>query len=1290
MPGTLNIPPLPAFDKSLPPSPMAAHNHERRSSSSDVSRVIHDVQEEADEFDEQRSQPTPNQGAARERQDTVVTPTQASFGGAPLTPTQTAAASHDLPSRKKSASDLRAEAGNRLRSMMRSSSHVSLSEGDGGENRGGEGMGMGRLASKRSLSKLSARMGSSNNLHAGFPSSSSTTRLTVPTSESAVNAGTQWASDRNGGGDGNTIAQLYAVFGLPKDPSVWTLAEEDCVAGVHHAESAVGRFWRPEVLGCSICPSPAEVLSKKGAGAEMALEKESGASKWAGRDSGGKKPNNPKFIEMSDGRGGVEKAETARVLSKALKLSFTREIEIIVEQGNYPPSATSHTFSFSVPTISSSSDSGGGVSFDGRKAAGAVGVSVGKANAASGVGEGFGLESRAKAPGTAGGDLDDGPSLATFYGVVLTVWSAADDKRAKMIRKELTRAAKQRGGANAGSTPKSVKRSGSAGTQGANSWLDGEASHADEEDDRITSPTFNNLPANSTFFMPYAICIVSRYPLYNLLGDWNKMAWHKYSRNIEMHNQLMSTILRHPAPRLGEQFSVGSPDKDLSFHCTFPGAMEWGTGLIGSDLTMWPLFKTLSLDNILTICEVALANNGRVLFQSRHPALLGMAVETIKHLVELCGWRGVANQNCHARDVKIYLEDPGSWIIAINTELRSIIKPSKEVCLVDLDINFVNCVRPPLRSISSKQAREKKRRRLMQAIFVSNVECSPPREFIEAYPGGRFRPLSNMVTTDANSAYEQLGTPVWWNQVTVIQTFDRVLREGTKSTFLKKVLMARNSKVNNISESELAAILALRKRASTFVDARDGLENKIGRLNKRLAFLMSESEMWRAQFSKIQLLVDRLTKEANDLRSKVDKERRESKRLSSSLAQKDMEHVQLHLQLKETESAREEAQAELLKMQRAMESLETEREAMMDEIRAVISGAGGVEDVNLSLSRLDLPPSSYNPLARSDSPTGSQASMTPSQAADYILKSRAIAEARISEGRPGRAMSRGNSRTGHSSNGHVRSMSQDRGERSRKAPTSTGQSTASHMNHFPDDQMNYEIQQRTSLVTSQISKIQAQLESTLTQLEGRRSGTYERENERRRGRRGSNTSLNSRYEYRTPSSLGHGGGNGMGAESSLGHGSDDGRSEAIDYEHVESVRGGEANRGTARRRKDRGASQGETNGTAPASSSPRTAVPAATGTATSPTSASNGTSASLPTLAPKSQARQRNPTNPWKEAADASSKKAQLSSDGPPSPVTPVYNNEIMLANGNSSPDVEPASVRKGEAAVSPVTSSAE
>lgn len=1101
---------------------------------------------------------------------------------------------------------------------------------------------------------------------------------------------TRVGGSTGGGGDGNTIAQLYAVFGLPKDPSVWTLAEEDCVAGVHHVEGAVGRFWRPEVLGCSICPSPSEVLARSTddngvSSAESQTMNKSGDSKWDGRAADGKKSQNPKFIEMSDGRGGIEKAETARVLSKALKLSFTREIEIISGQGNYPPVATSHTFSFSVPTITAS-----GELLD--KATGAVGVSVGKASAASGVGEGFGLEQSRL------GDADDTP--ATFYGVVLTVWSAADERRSKTIKKELSRAAKQR--VSAGSAGKSANKRSAAG-----GWIDIEGGAGGDENEAEADPSassYSFLPANNTFFMPYAICIVSRYPLYDLLGDWNKMAWHKYSRNIEMHNQLMSTILRHPAPRLGEKFRVASPDKDVTFQCTFPGALEWGTGLIGTDTTMWPLFKSLSLDNVLTLCEIALAPQGRILFLSRHPAMLGVAVETIKYLVEMRGWRGVANQNCHARDVRIYLEDPGSWIIAINTELRSIIKPAKEVCVVDLDINFVNCPRPPVGAPSTKAVRERRRRKLFTALAISNVDYSPPREFVEAYPGGRLRPLSQITTRDRDSAYEQLARPVWWDQVGVISAFDKVLHEGSKPSMLKKFLktraatLARGSSGNDgaagaATPAEMSAILALRRRASTFVDARDGLENKIGRLNKRLAFLMSESEMWRAQFAKIQQLVDRLTREANDLRSKLDKERRESRRLSSTLAQRDIQHVEMQIQLKETETAREEAMNELLKMQQAMDSLEQERESMMDEIRAVLTGTGGVEDVNATMSRLDLaqffPATNhqFNPLSRSSSPSGSQASHTPSQAAEHILRSRALAEARISEGRPSR--SRATSRAAaESSQGHGQRFEGQGGA------NGTSETASSVQHHFPDDQMNYEIQHRTSVVTNQISRIQQQLESTLTQLEGRRSGTYDRDlkeaRDERRRRRISNASASSlRHEYGA-SSVGHGG-----ADSSLDHNStagagyDDDRRSEMDYTPVESVKDSRpSSRPQQRRQLSSGSATLNVNGNGngnnnnqnnntsgngngyglrKSTSQSNLASVSASSSASflkrqgSSGSLNSAAAAAAPPLTAKSTARPRNVSNPWKEpvkslaTASSSSQQALVS----PSSVTSARSNDV-------------------------------
>jgi hypothetical protein len=57
---------------------------------------------------------------------------------------------------------------------------------------------------------------------------------------------------------------------------------------------------------------------------------------------------------------------------------------------------------------------------------------------------------------------------------------------------------------------------------------------------------------------------------------------------------------------------------------------------------------------------------------------------TVKYIVELRGWNGVALPAVHSRDAKIYIEDPGPYIIGLATEARYSIKPPAEVCIVDL------------------------------------------------------------------------------------------------------------------------------------------------------------------------------------------------------------------------------------------------------------------------------------------------------------------------------------------------------------------------------------------------------------------------------------------------------------------------------------------------------------------------------------------------------------------------------------------------------------------------------
>jgi EEF1A N-terminal glycine/lysine methyltransferase len=83
-----------------------------------------------------------------------------------------------------------------------------------------------------------------------------------------------------------------------------------------------------------------------------------------------------------------------------------------------------------------------------------------------------------------------------------------------------------------------------------------------------------------------------------------------------------------------------------------------------------------------------------------------------------------------------------------------------------------------------------------------------------------------------------------------------------------------------LSVAEQTVQFSIRQRATAFVDARDDLETKIGRLSRRLNFLVTESDLWRDKFITFEHYAEKLSTEANQLRTKINKEQKESKRLS--------------------------------------------------------------------------------------------------------------------------------------------------------------------------------------------------------------------------------------------------------------------------------------------------------------------------------------------------------------------------------------------------------------------------
>ena len=92
------------------------------------------------------------------------------------------------------------------------------------------------------------------------------------------------------------------------------------------------------------------------------------------------------------------------------------------------------------------------------------------------------------------------------------------------------------------------------------------------------------------------------------MRDYLTLSWARFSKDVQSHTLQISKILAHPAPRAGDIIKLdASPksdgDSNLEVIARFPGGLDFGRGLVDINFTMWPLFKCLNIDNILTICE---------------------------------------------------------------------------------------------------------------------------------------------------------------------------------------------------------------------------------------------------------------------------------------------------------------------------------------------------------------------------------------------------------------------------------------------------------------------------------------------------------------------------------------------------------------------------------------------------------------------------------------------------------------------------------------------------------------
>ncbi|CRG86596.1 Myosin-11 [Talaromyces islandicus] len=479
-------------------------------------------------------------------------------------------------------------------------------------------------------------------------------------------------------------------------------------------------------------------------------------------------------------------------------------------------------------------------------------------------------------------------SSHTLYGIALKVWSRADEKRADTIR-ELR---------------------------------------------KKTEPDYYDNP-DETYWIPYCLSFLSRYPLYDLLGDYLRGMWIHWNKATNLfHAEEVSRILSFPAPRLNDLVRIDMKDYALCYQ--FPSSP---TGF--QNFSMWPLFSCLSIPNIVGVIEAAVSPTRRIILSSHHPAILTVAAETIRFCVRVYEWSGLYVPIVHARHAKELVEEPGPYILGVSVECRSLFTAPSDALVVDLDRNFVLTSSPP--NVLTPKQRTKFVNRLTQALSGDVAPSGVPSHLRSAYGGGKLVPAGQIIVMKGE--VESVQDPSWWNQDGVMSVMDHVCEKLGRNTGVKAIFGGSVKKplMTKVSMRHLNEIVRERNQYSRdameawqdFINLKGRLDTELSKVTKRNNFLVEELETWKQQFLKFQAFAEQLTKETSELKIKIEGHKRENRRLTGLIDQQKDDVARLTLRLSGTEKQRDDALEALVLQQEIAEELERERKRNHKDLAAM-------------------------------------------------------------------------------------------------------------------------------------------------------------------------------------------------------------------------------------------------------------------------------------------------------------------------------------------------------------------
>ncbi|KAI7820549.1 AEX-3 domain-containing protein [Gamsiella multidivaricata] len=243
-------------------------------------------------------------------------------------------------------------------------------------------------------------------------------------------------------------------------------------------------------------------------------------------------------------------------------------------------------------------------------------------------------------------------------------------------------------------------------------------------------------------WVPRCVGLISPIPYHYLLRDWllavvvacsggveypgmslNSLRLERYVRNI-IHDVTV--------PPLGRTEIAISVNNRL----IYASRPALNSVPIVKNFSLFPLFRCLSSENVVTLMEVMLSE-GRIILVSSYPGMLTLASESILYLFFPLYWQGVYIPILPAA-LMTCLQAPVPYIIGVERSCCDPDFPPEDACVVDLDKGTINVQLAPV------PLPPRPRRKLIQSLEQYSSACTadgassgPPKYVQEAYPHSR-------------------------------------------------------------------------------------------------------------------------------------------------------------------------------------------------------------------------------------------------------------------------------------------------------------------------------------------------------------------------------------------------------------------------------------------------------------------------------------------------------------------------------------------------------------------------